>query len=159
MERDAELVRWRQGRSLPYGEGVTFWALAEIVKAEPGILENDTPEEGEDEAAPGGRAGRADPPSARGSSGTCGRSPASRRDSGGAEEGAAAWRRFLEALAEERPLVLVFEDLHWADDALLEFVDGLVERVERGATARPRHSAARSCCNGARAGVGASRTP
>ncbi|MBA3402217.1 MAG: tetratricopeptide repeat protein, partial [Actinobacteria bacterium] len=35
--------------------------------------------------------------------------------------------RFFEALAEERPLVLVFEDLHWADDALLDFVDYLVE--------------------------------
>jgi predicted ATPase len=45
------------------------------------------------------------------------------------EEGFAAWRRFLEALADERPLVLVFEDLHWADDALLDFVDQLVERA------------------------------
>ena len=45
VEQGAELVRWRQGRSLPYGEGVTFWSLAEIVKAEAGILESDTPEE------------------------------------------------------------------------------------------------------------------
>ena len=45
------------------------------------------------------------------------------------QEAFAAWRRFLEALAEERPLVLVFEDLHWADDALLDFVDQLVERA------------------------------
>ena len=42
-------------------------------------------------------------------------------------EAAAAWRRFLEALAERHPLVLVFEDLHWADDALLDFVDHLVD--------------------------------
>ena len=35
--------------------------------------------------------------------------------------------RFFEALAEQRPLVLVFEDLHWADDGLLDFVDHLVE--------------------------------
>ena len=45
------LVRWRQGRSLPYGEGVTFWALAEIVKAEAGILENDTPAQAEEKLA------------------------------------------------------------------------------------------------------------
>src|SRR4029450_11129089 len=36
------LVRWRQGRCLPYGEGITFWALGEIVKAEAGILESDS---------------------------------------------------------------------------------------------------------------------
>jgi hypothetical protein len=38
-----------------------------------------------------------------------------------------AWRAFIEALAEERPLALVFEDLHWADDGLLDFIDQLVE--------------------------------
>src|SRR5207245_66016 len=41
----------------------------------------------------------------------------------------AAWRRFFEGLAERSPVVLVFEDLHWADDGLLDFVDGLVDRV------------------------------
>jgi class 3 adenylate cyclase len=40
----SELVRWRQGRCLPYGEGITFWALGEIVKGEAGILESDSPE-------------------------------------------------------------------------------------------------------------------
>ena len=40
-----ELVRWRQGRCLPYGDGIAFWALGEIVKAECGILESDTPAE------------------------------------------------------------------------------------------------------------------
>ena len=39
-----ELTRWRQGRCLPYGEGITFWALGEIVKAEAGILESDSAE-------------------------------------------------------------------------------------------------------------------
>ena len=39
----------------------------------------------------------------------------------------AAWRRYFEGLAEQRPLVLVFEDLHWADDGLLDFVDHLVD--------------------------------
>ena len=42
-------------------------------------------------------------------------------------EAFAGWRRFLEGLAAERPTVLVFEDLHWADDGLLDFVDGLVD--------------------------------
>jgi len=54
--------------------------------------------------------------------------------SGGAEGGAdrrdeafTAWRRFFEGLADERPLVLVFEDLHWADENLLDFVDHLID--------------------------------
>ena len=44
-------------------------------------------------------------------------------------EAFAAWRRFLESMAEDRPTVLVFEDLHWADDALLEFIDLLADRA------------------------------
>jgi len=58
-------------------------------------------------------------------------------------EAFAAWRRFLEALADERPLVLVFEDLHWADDGVLDFVDHLAEWASGVpilvlATARPQ---------------------
>jgi hypothetical protein len=40
-----ERVSWRQGRCLPYGDGITFWALGEIVKAHAGILDSDAPEE------------------------------------------------------------------------------------------------------------------
>ena len=125
------LVYWRHGRSLPYGEGVTFWALGEMVKAQAGILESDAREQAGREAAPGGRddssTTRPMPP---GSSGTFARSPGSRPTRLGGDrrdEAFAAWRRYLEAIADERPLVLVFEDLHWADDALLDFVDYLVE--------------------------------
>ena len=42
VEADEELISWRQGRSLPYGEGVAFWALGEMVKAQAGILESDS---------------------------------------------------------------------------------------------------------------------
>ena len=41
VERDPDLIWWRQGRSLPYGEGLSYWALGEIVKAQAGILETD----------------------------------------------------------------------------------------------------------------------
>ena len=44
VERDPDFITWRQGRSLPYGEGVTFWALGEMVKAQAGILDTDTAE-------------------------------------------------------------------------------------------------------------------
>ena len=45
LDRSTDLVTWRQGRCLPYGEGVSFWALGEIVKAHAGILESDTAED------------------------------------------------------------------------------------------------------------------
>ena len=45
IEDEAELTSWRQGRSLPYGEGVSFWALGEMVKAQAGMLETDSTEE------------------------------------------------------------------------------------------------------------------
>ena len=65
----SELIVWRQGRSLPYGEGVPFWALVEIVKAQAGILDGDTAVETRGEAASsrrdglprGGRMGAASP--------------------------------------------------------------------------------------------------
>ena len=51
VERDPEFVTWRQGRSLPYGDGVTFWALGEMVKAQAGILDSDTALQGRGQAA------------------------------------------------------------------------------------------------------------
>ena len=128
VEQDSELVRWRQGRSLPYGEGVTFWALAEIVKAEAGILESDTSEETEQKLGVAVSRIGADQSESRWLErhlgplvGVAQEGPTS------LDESFAAWRRFLEGLAEERPFVLVLEDLHWADDALLDFVDRLVD--------------------------------
>src|SRR5438552_7126638 len=64
-------------------------------------------------------------------------------------EAFAGWRRFLEGLADERPSVLVFEDLHWADDGLLDFVDGLIDWASDVpllvvATARPELLARRA---------------
>src|SRR5918996_1662047 len=45
VEADPDFIYWRQGRSLPYGEGVTYWALSEMVKAQAGILETDSADE------------------------------------------------------------------------------------------------------------------
>jgi predicted ATPase/class 3 adenylate cyclase len=131
LERRPELIRWRQGRSLPYGEGVTYWALGEMVKAQAGVLETDdgpTTEGKLHELLTGLAADPADVQwlernlrplvglEAAGDTGV------DRRG-----EAFAAWRRFFETLAEQRPLVLVFEDLHFADDGLLDFVDHLAE--------------------------------
>jgi class 3 adenylate cyclase/tetratricopeptide (TPR) repeat protein len=129
IEAEPELTRWRQGRSLPYGEGVSYWALGEMVKAEAGILESD--------AAPVAES-KLRETVAR----VCGEHDAEwlqtmlqpligiADDASGRDRRAdafAAWRRFVDGLAAERPTVLVFEDLHWADDGLLDFVDSLVD--------------------------------
>ncbi len=128
-----ELITWRQGRCLPYGEGISYWALSEMVKSQAGILEDDTADVAsrkllEAVAAVVGDATEAEWVTGhlRPLVGLASNSGASAESRG---ETFAAWRRFFEALGEQRPTVLVFEDLHWADDGLLEFVDGLVERA------------------------------
>ena len=129
-------VAWRQGRALPYGDGPTFGALAEAVKAEAGILESDGAElAGRRLVAAAGAV--ADPVTAAWVAGHLRRLVGVGAGRGGAagglttaadrEEEFAAWRRFLHGLAATRPLVLALEDLHRADDALLDFVEGLVD--------------------------------
>ena len=123
----ALLVTWRQGRCLPYGEHVTYWALGEIVKAEAGILETDQPHAAEEKLAHAVAAVAGDDASWLLSELRLLVGLTSDGTSGGGDAAKSAWRRFLEALAERRPTVLVFEDLHWADDGLLDFIDDLVD--------------------------------
>jgi class 3 adenylate cyclase/tetratricopeptide (TPR) repeat protein len=130
VDRDPDLIFWRQGRSLPYGEGVSYWALGEMVKSQAGILETDRDEDAE--AKLHGAVGQliADEEDEKWVEGhlrpLVGLAGEQLRDDRQAEA-FAAWRRFLEALAERSPTVLIFEDLHWADEGLLDFIDHLVE--------------------------------
>ena len=122
-----ELVTWRQGRCLPYGEGITFWALGEIVKAHAGILESDDPATATaklDIVLPEGEERAWFRQRLLPLLGIEASSSAER------EELFTAWRRFLEQIAEADPTVLVFEDLHWADDAMLAFLEHLADRAE-----------------------------
>ena len=122
-----ELVTWRQGRCLPYGEGITFWALGEIVKAHAGILESDPPAVATsklDAVLPSGDERAWFRQRLLPLVGVEASSSAER------EEQFTAWRRFLEYVAESHPTVLVFEDLHWADDAMLSFLEQLADRAE-----------------------------
>ncbi len=125
------LVFWRHGRSLPYGDGVTFWALSEMVKAQAGILESDTAEDVVEKLGQSVRRFVTEPDEAswieRQLQPLTGVETDATWSGDQRSEAFAAWRLFFEALAHARPLVLVFEDLHWADDALLDFVDYLVE--------------------------------
>ena len=131
VDADPELITWRQGRCLAYGDGIAFWALAEVVKAQAGISDRDT----EGEAAEKLHSAIED---AFEDSGDARWVESHLRPLVGLEtetglggdrrgEAFAAWRRFLEVLAEQRLLVLVLEDLHWADEGLLDFVDELVD--------------------------------
>ena len=123
VERRPELIQWRQGRCLPYGDGVTFWALGEMVKAQAGILEGDDEAEAERKLS----AAVADPWIESHLRPLVGLPGGAAAAGDAREEAFTAWRRYFEGLADERPLVLVFEDLHWADDNLLDFVDNLVD--------------------------------
>jgi class 3 adenylate cyclase/tetratricopeptide (TPR) repeat protein len=131
LEEDPELMYWRQGRCLPYGEGVTYWALSEMIKAHAGILETDSPETAQEKLAGVVREaleGASDREWVEGHlRPLVGLADEEHVGGDRQAESFAAWRRFLEALAERSPLVLVFEDLHWADDSLLDFIDHLVD--------------------------------
>jgi len=131
IETMPDLIAWRQGRCLPYGDGVSYWALGEMVKAEAGILETDPDVEASakldrtvselivDTDERGWVARHLRP--------LVGLTQERGSGDESSDEGPAAWRRFLEALAERRPTVLIFEDLHWADDGLLDFLDYLID--------------------------------
>ena len=123
-----ETIRWHQGRSPAYGEGVTFWALAEMVRSRAGISDTDetlkartklrtmvaeyvaeVDEQQWIEPRLAGLLGLADMPS------------------GDRNELYAALRGFFQHVAGTGTTVLLFEDIHWADDGQLEFIEELVE--------------------------------
>src|SRR5919201_1770244 len=98
------------GRCLPYGEGVTYWPLAEMVKTAAGIADDDPLDVAveklrafcEDEAVRGERS---------------------------SQEISWAARAWAQRLARDQPLVLVFEDIHWAEEPLLDLVEHLAAWV------------------------------
>jgi class 3 adenylate cyclase/tetratricopeptide (TPR) repeat protein len=110
------------GRCLPYGDGITFWPVIEIVRDAGGIVSDDS---AADARAKVSRL----LPDGGDSAVVCERvcSTISLSDHGArAEESFWALRRLFESMARARPLVLVFEDLHWAEPTLVDLVDYLV---------------------------------
>ncbi|HEX7398422.1 MAG TPA: adenylate/guanylate cyclase domain-containing protein [Candidatus Limnocylindrales bacterium] len=119
-------VWWHEGRSPAYGDGITFWALGEMVRGRAGLAETD------DEATT--RAGVARIVREHVPDDTEARWIESALlallglDTGlGADQLFAAWRTFFERLAAKAPVVMVFEDLHHADNGLLDFIDHLMD--------------------------------
>jgi class 3 adenylate cyclase/tetratricopeptide (TPR) repeat protein len=121
-------IYWHRGRCLAYGDGVTYWALADMVRWRCGIAEDEEPEEGLRKLHAALEEHLLD--------------QEERRFVGprlaqllGIGEGAsherqdlfAAWRLFFERLADTYPTILAFEDMQWADSSLLDFVEYLLE--------------------------------
>jgi class 3 adenylate cyclase/tetratricopeptide (TPR) repeat protein len=118
---------WHRGRSPSYGDGIAFWALGEMVRRRAGLIESDTEATNRErihatvaefiddadaawvEQALLALLGLESPPP------------------GGREALFAAWRTFFERVASVHPTVMLFEDLHWADDGQLDFIDHLLE--------------------------------
>jgi class 3 adenylate cyclase/predicted ATPase len=122
----AEVYLWHRGRCLAYGEGVTYWALTEMVRGRAGIAEGEDPGRALEKL----RATTADyipDPEERawveprlahllGLEDRAAQEP---------EDLFSAWRLFFERLADRNPVIMVFEDMQWADGSLLDFVDYL----------------------------------
>jgi class 3 adenylate cyclase/tetratricopeptide (TPR) repeat protein len=121
-----ETVWWHEGRSPAYGEGVTFWALGEMVRRRAGLIETD------DEATTRAKIAAAvaehvpDPDERRWIESAL-LTLLGVETGGGSDQLFGAWRTFFERLAATAPVVLVFEDYHYADPGLLDFVDHLLE--------------------------------
>jgi class 3 adenylate cyclase len=123
-----ETVYWHHGRSPAYGEGLAFWALGEMVRRRAGIAERDDTETTAAKLDASVAEWIADPEERRWVA------PRLRTllgleeaASGSREETFAAWRRYFERIAERGTTVLVFEDLQWADDGLVDFIESLLE--------------------------------
>ena len=116
---------WLQGRSLPYGAGTSFRGLSEMVRAHAGILESDDPDEAATKLGHAVSALTGDESEARWVTSQLRPLIGLAGDDDGRADASAAWRRFVELLADQGPLVLVFDDLHWADDAMLDFIEEL----------------------------------
>jgi class 3 adenylate cyclase/tetratricopeptide (TPR) repeat protein len=120
LERASVLM----GRALPYGEGVTYWPLAEMVKAAAGISDDDPLEEAfeklreccaEEAVADvlGLAAGLMEALEGERSS----------------QEIAWAAREVMQGIADVQPLILLFEDIHWAEEPLLDLIEHLADFV------------------------------
>jgi len=121
-------VFWHRGRCLSYGEGVAYWALADMIRARAGIAEDEDAETARpklravvERFVPDERERRLVEPRLAHLLALEERVAPDRADV------FSGWRLYLEPMAAQKPVILVFEDLHWADSGLLDFIDYLLE--------------------------------
>jgi class 3 adenylate cyclase/tetratricopeptide (TPR) repeat protein len=124
----AETIFWHRGRCLPYGEGVTYWALADMVRMRCRIAEDEDAEAGlaklrstlDEHVLDAEERSFVEPRLAH-LLGYVEHEGSEKQDL------FAAWRIFFERLTATYPTVLAFEDLQWADESLLDFVEYLLD--------------------------------
>ena len=123
-----EDIYWHHGRCPSYGEGVTFWALGEMVRMRAGIAETDSPAASRTKLAEAVETYAADEderhwlqPRLAFLLGL------EERPAGGREELFSAWRLFFERISDHGTVAMVFEDVQWADPGLLDFIEALLE--------------------------------
>ncbi len=123
-----EVFKWHQGRSPAYGEGVTFWALAEMVRSRAGITDEDQPNAARTKLRTAVAEFVGDEeeiewlePKLAGLLGL--------EDMAGVNRGElfSAIRTFFQRIASRDSVIMLFEDLHWADAGQLEFIEELVD--------------------------------
>jgi class 3 adenylate cyclase/tetratricopeptide (TPR) repeat protein len=127
LDRVGNTARVIRGRCLPYGEGITYWPLAEALRAEAGIAEADSRETARQrlEALAGSET---DPLVAARLAAAIGLSS----EIAPRDEIFWATRKLLEHLARDRPVVAVFEDIHWAEPTFLDAIEHIAD-MSRGA--------------------------
>ena len=124
----ADDIYWHQGRCPAYGEGVTFWALGEMVRMRAGIAETDDPPASLAKLAEAMRTYLPDDEERRWAEPRLAHLLGlGDRPSGEREELFSAWRTFFERIADRGPTVMVFEDLQWADAGLIDFIESTLE--------------------------------
>ena len=111
-----EQVWWHHGRSPAYGQGVTFWALGEMVRGRCGLAETDDEATTRAKLATTVATHVADEDERRWVEPSLLALLGIEAPAAGREELFSGWRTFFEWLAATAPVVMVFEDLHWADD-------------------------------------------
>ena len=122
-----EPIFWHEGRSPSYGEGISYWALAEMIRGRAGIADSEEPEAARHrldemltQMVPDPTERRWIEPRLTGLLGL------EELPSESREELFAAWRTFFERMAEQATVLLVFWDLQWADQGLLDFIEHLL---------------------------------
>lgn len=119
---------WHRGRCLSYGEGVAYWALAEMIRMRARISEDEPAEDALaklatvlEEIVPDPEERAFVKPRLEQLLGLSDRVAPDRQDL------FSGWRLFIERMAEQYPVILVVEDIQWADAALIEFLEYLLE--------------------------------